>query len=102
GAACWGSNANGIFLDASSADTTATPIPGMSDVVAVSLGGGHACGIRRSGGVACWGKNDVGQLGHGPLGTSTDTFPPQDLPSFGSPVLEIGSGIGHTCARLAN
>ena len=34
-------------------------------IVAVALGDAHSCALRRSGQVACWGSDLVGQLGDG-------------------------------------
>jgi hypothetical protein len=45
----------------------------LTDAVEVRVGESFACARRRSGAVACWGRNDEGQLGDG---TNIDTFQP--------------------------
>ena len=46
-------------------DTGTVPIERFTDV---GTGAIHTCGIRESGGIACWGANDDGQL-NAPMGT---------------------------------
>lgn len=40
-------------------------IEGLSNVIKVVVGGGHACALQDDGAVRCWGNNDHGQLGNG-------------------------------------
>lgn len=48
------------------------PVHGMvSTVTQMAVGAGHGCGLRSNGQVACWGKNDAGQLGSGFVGAGT-------------------------------
>ncbi len=72
---CWGTNNFGQLGD----DTTTqrnvpTRVGAASDWIGVSGStgnGGFTCGLRGasgSGAVACWGKNDLGQLGNGIFG----------------------------------
>ena len=39
----------------------------ISDAVEVSVGDGTVCALHRDGGVSCWGKNGVGQVGDGTI-----------------------------------
>jgi len=41
------------------------PVPSLRGVTDLSLGPDHACGVRRSGDVLCWGENASGQCGDG-------------------------------------
>jgi alpha-tubulin suppressor-like RCC1 family protein len=64
---CWGSNTNGQ-LGTDSANTTgdlASKVPGLSDIVAVSVGADHSCALPEEGAPWCWGYNGFGQLGDG-------------------------------------
>jgi len=46
-------------------DQTKFDIPGLDDVVDVSVGDKHACALRHDGAVFCWGDNERGQIGDG-------------------------------------
>jgi hypothetical protein len=64
---CWGANGYGQIGDGT---TTArgqpTPVAGGYRFSAIGTGGGHTCGITLTqGAVACWGRNENGQLGDG-------------------------------------
>ncbi len=69
------------------------------DVVAVSIAGGHACAITAGGGVKCWGRNDLGQLGNG---TQVNSLTPVNVIGLSAGVTKISVGLVHTCAVTAN
>jgi hypothetical protein len=43
-------------------------ISGLDGAAQVGVGSAHACALRRTGDVVCWGSNDLGQLGAGGFG----------------------------------
>lgn len=101
GVKCWGNNhsgqlGNGSF-DSGVDLFSATPIAGLSDIVAVSAGGDHSCAITSQGELSCWGRNFNGELGNG---TTTDSNIPVVV--IGSNVVAVSAGEYHTCALLAS
>ncbi len=64
---CWGANGGegrlGDTTDLSS--STPTLVKDVADAVALAAGDAHACVVRKSGAVSCWGYNASGQLGDG-------------------------------------
>jgi hypothetical protein len=78
-------------------------IPGLSDATQITVGGRHACALRATGAVVCWGDNQRGELGGG---GGPPTFPPWSTTPY--PVsgitnaVQISAGTEHTCALLAD
>ncbi len=64
-------------------------------VASVAAGGSHTCARFSDGSVACWGDNDVGQLGLGDAGSAR--FAPTVVPGL-SDVAHLGAGGRNTCA----
>lgn len=60
---------------------------------AVTAGEGHVCGLF-SGQLACWGRNDQGQLGLGDL----DARQTPVFVDFDNSIRQVSPGAGHTCA----
>jgi len=77
------------------------PIAGITDAVQVVTGRGHACALRATGTVLCWGLNDSAQLGFAPGGGTDTTFTPTSVPGV-SFVVQLAAGDAHTCALLLN
>lgn len=80
---CWGYNHDGQLGIGFATDTTiARPqeVVGGLRFAQVSVGGGHVCGVTKSGETYCWGDNRFGNLGDG---TTTDRFSPTQV--VGSP-----------------
>jgi len=72
---CLGLNNDGQLGDGTtdSSYLSAVAVSGLSDAVAVAVGGyaHHACAIRSGGQVVCWGRNAHGELGDGSTTNST-------------------------------
>lgn len=99
GVKCWGGNQSGGLGDGTNVDS-ATPVDVMglgSGVVAIDVGDGYACAVTDVGGVKCWGRNEIGQLGDG---TDVSHSVPVDVAGLTSGVSMISAGTGHTCAVL--
>lgn len=71
-----------------------------------ATGGAHVCAVLASGGLKCWGANDVGQLGLGDkqdrgdqAGEMGSALPVLDLGS-GEEITAISAGSEHTCVVL--
>ena len=78
------------------------PLPGAPDTDVpgrdVASGLLHTCALPGDGGVACWGKNQYGELGDGTTQTRTS---PVRVPGIDDAV-EVGVGAAHTCVRHAD
>ncbi|MFO7563278.1 MAG: hypothetical protein R6X02_11600 [Enhygromyxa sp.] len=66
---CWGDDAGGALGQGESDDGAGQARTGvrrvleLNDVVDLASGDGFSCAVRKSGQLACWGRNDHGQLG---------------------------------------
>ncbi len=71
------------------------PIPSApADLSALALGQSHACGLRASGAVWCWGSNGFGQLGDGTLTDRDVPAPAHGLEN----IVALTAADNHTCA----
>jgi alpha-tubulin suppressor-like RCC1 family protein len=74
-------------------------VPGTaSEAQQAAAGGSLSCVLKAGGSVACWGRNDYGQLGDG---TATNRSAPVEVSGLGSGVRGISAGSNHSCALLA-
>ena len=92
GAKCWGSNLSGQLGDGTTTDrTTPVDVIGLTDGVAdVSVGSGHTCALTTAGGLKCWGRNDLGQLG---ATANSPSNTPVDVIGFLSVVPELDPSL---------
>lgn len=101
---CWGSNyygQQGVGLSQPYLQPAYVPrLVSVADAVAGGGGGygQHACVLRGTGQVACWGFNSYGQLGDGTAGMSVKRVSPV-LMLNESAAEEIVVGSYHTCVR---
>ncbi len=70
GVVCWGENMYGQVGDGTIVNPRDVPTDVMSlaDAIGISVGTFHACAARSTGGAACWGFNNYGQVGDGTTG----------------------------------
>lgn len=91
---CWGSNS---FGQLGTGDVLNRPRPAqiasLSNITAVSSGGGHTCALQASGVVFCWGYNASGQLG---IGNVTNQYTPTAI-GIVTDFTSISVGTLHTC-----
>jgi hypothetical protein len=103
--ACWGSNffgevGNGdpcdFFQEKCPDSELAFDVPGLENVIDISLGTVHSCALVESGQIFCWGRNRNGEMI-----ANDDTNPivvPTAVPGLDD-VIDIEAGGMHTCAR---
>lgn len=105
---CWGANDRGQLGAMTSMTSSTTPVEvlGIADAMAITAaaGGTHACALRASGRVSCWGSNTSGQLGNGMVLPSAA---PVDLMNVTGVVSVAAGGLsddgrGHTCVVLGS
>ncbi len=96
GVACWGYNNFGQLGNGTTTDS-AIPVNvvGISRYsIAVAAGQLHSCAVSAAGGVSCWGRNVLGELGNG----GTASSGPAQVVGLATGVKTIVSGLQHTCA----
>ena len=96
GVECWGYNGDGELGNGTLTDSKVpVNVTGLSSgVVALAAGAWHTCALLNSGGVECWGDNDLGQLGDG---TTTSRKTPVSVSGLTSGVAAVSAGQLHTC-----
>ncbi len=102
---CWGRNQGGQLGTGDaitrSTPTLIAPFDSGRTAVEVSAGRWHTCALLDNGQVSCWGKGDLGQMGHGSLVNSN--VPLTITHSGGiSNAVSISAGYEHSCALLSN
>ena len=104
---CWGANFVGqlgaeeevscIYLGVKAmCSTIPLPVAGLeTGVAAVDAGSLHTCAVTNSGGVKCWGWNELGLLGDG---TTSQRTTPVDVVGLSEGVTALAVGRRHSCA----
>lgn len=96
--ACWGAKGSGQLGDGShpsGSRLTPVEVVGVTDATAVRAGEAHACALRASGRVVCWGYNRDGRLGNGETAWVQPT--PVQVKGLRDAVA-VTAGGEHTCA----
>jgi len=76
-----------------------------SGVQKVATYSDFSCALTAAGGVKCWGRNDLGQLGTGVEYTDSreqQSSLPVDVRGLGSGVVDVSTGTDSACAVLAS
>jgi predicted outer membrane repeat protein len=96
GVKCWGFNYYGALGDGTVTDRhTPVDVVGLeSGVAAITVADTHACALKETGGVMCWGWNKDGQLGDG---TTINRYTPVSVYGLSGGVIAIAGGTTHTC-----
>ncbi|MGC9347776.1 MAG: hypothetical protein ACP5JG_06530 [Anaerolineae bacterium] len=96
---CWGANEYGQLGDGTTENRhTPVSVSGLTrGIVAIAAGEHHTCALTSQGGVQCWGRNDVGELGDG---TTTERHTPVDVVGLSGTVAAIAAGGWHACALI--
>ena len=76
-------------------------MPDIADATAITAGGAHACALRASGSIACWGLGQLGQLGNGAIIHNSGNPVPVAVDGIAD-ALAISAGSNHTCALRAD
>lgn len=99
--ACWGDNQFGqlgSLDDAALKPNALTHVAGLKDVTSLAAGKVHTCALQKNGKVACWGMNELGQLGR-PTGSAHEPIQAKPLDVAGlDGVSSIAAGYYHSCA----
>ena len=104
---CWGKNSYGQLGIGNNTDQSyAAPVANSNlsgaGIVAVSTGAEFACGLLTTGEVACWGRNEAGQLGD--LSNSDSNVPvfvKRNTTTRLSNIVSIAASSNHVCAVSA-
>lgn len=99
GLKCWGYDAQGQLGNDAGFTNQALPVDvqGLtSGVTSVAAGLHHTCAVTTSGGLKCWGRDHVGQLGNDSSLANQPT--PVDVQGLTSGVASVAAGGAHTCA----
>jgi alpha-tubulin suppressor-like RCC1 family protein len=104
---CWGYNFYGQAGTGSLDSYVATPsapisLPNGRAATRISAGASHTCAVLDDGGVACWGRDSVGQVGDGTPSVDAIRTPARVTLPAGRYATEVVASGGFTCALLDN
>jgi alpha-tubulin suppressor-like RCC1 family protein len=103
---CWGSNQGSILgapavsrcHNPNQGDNDCNPLPalvaGAPSFAQLAVGNQHTCGLRPSGIVYCWGRNQFGEVG---AGLTTPSLSPTQVP-VSENVISLAATPNRTCA----
>ena len=96
---CWGANADGqLGTGTSNLAPNPTPaITNVADAIAIGVGYNHACAVRRTGDVVCWGAAGSGQVGSGQVPADASVPSPTAVVGL-TGALDVSTGGNHSCA----
>jgi len=99
---CWGANEVGQ-LGNGAPNSNPNPAPivvtNLTDATSISAGRRHACAVRKSGAIVCWGAGARGQLGDGQSRPDGEGAQPSFVSVSGiTSAIGIGAGGEHSCA----
>ncbi len=103
---CWGDNFWGELGNGTTAGegeerkSALTEVVEIANASAVSSGTTHACAVRETGTVYCWGSAEYGQLGNGV--TTQTAYPTPGLVEGITSAKNVSAGNALTCALLAS
>lgn len=101
---CWGNGYQGQLgsdVGAWGASMAPAAVGGMPpNVTSLALGERHACAVTAAGGAVCWGSNEDGQLGLGPV-VGDKVVRPSAVRLPGKVIQVVATNRG-TCALLAD
>ena len=97
---CWGNNQYGQLGNGSpTSEPNPSPIlvPSVGDAIFVWTGFEHACAVRKSGAIVCWGSAGEGQLGKGSV--PSDASIPTPVAVVGAPpAIGVWTGGNRSCS----
>jgi alpha-tubulin suppressor-like RCC1 family protein len=94
----WGSNTSGQLGTGDSTNRfVATPIHGLSNIIALAPGAEHVLALREDGVVLSWGKNEYMMLGRH-TETELEKFTPAPVEGLNQKVISISAGAGFSFA----
>jgi alpha-tubulin suppressor-like RCC1 family protein len=97
---CWGSNQSGeTGTPGTEPALSPVQVPGLTaPATSIAAGGNHTCALLSEGTVACWGRNQSGQVG---MPASAQALAPTKVQNIAL-VTALFAGYSHTCALLAD
>ena len=100
---CWGQDGSGQLGDgsASAGSTVPSEVSGnRTDWRSVSVGDDHACAVRTTGRLFCWGSDSNGRLGNG--APVANAISPSQVSGATADWVQVSAGYSSTCAVKAS